>query len=1050
MARASEIHNINSNDIIFYIDKETLNHNEIIESIHAIQLNITNNINPDYHLINIYGSCGKGKTILKNKITNRLESEKIPFITFDCDNSMRPTTQNINTILLNLRNELVKKYNFNFPNFDLYIDIFSHPTQCYFSEYIPSTWKKNLITIGKNIVKTLGDTVTAGFTSSIFDDYEQIVSDNKKKNRAMKLHILNNKANMNLELFYKELIQSFIYDYNASIKKFNLFPMVIILDTFEDFPKFDVPKLFNHSSNTIGVCHSLDKTVWIISGQDKPNHLDYKNDWTEEYCTPFKLQNFTENDIKSYLKVRGLNPKISSHFFKTTLNGEPLLAFFLSEEILRGVVSLKEVMSNSSLKNNITDSLLHRYIKYLESEDKLEKNSNLSSRIKMLTALGSWTHIDQISWPNEIKELVSVNDNFIDFETKSLITKQLDENNKEYLSINKNFKNLILTGIYPREHPNYGQPIICDNLKVLALDYLSKKYSVDTNLPDKDLIQIIRLINSLTNLTPEEKWDKLVGEKGYLNEYIQHLKNIKNQTSLIEVYISILSNFDLSSINITLVLPILQKVLNLCYPDNLLRYYSNLLNLLDLLPEKLRYTELVAIFLLDISELPRARKLLMHLFNNNKLSLEGYKKYSHQLLKDSNFEQFELVINKYKSLIYEANNILDKNKIEHEKNIYLLYLSFFTTQSDANNANYYANLVEKVTSQNYQFSIEKARILGNFYKKFGYFKEAQQYFNQAVELIENKPNLSNKEYIYLSHIYNNLADIFYETEDLDNYKNLTLYALNIRERFLPSTHEDVIQSLNNYGTIKINTGEYSEAISIFNKVLQRNIHLYGEKHIKVALNKHNIGLCYYYMSEFEKAQYYLNESYKIKKKHFNNLKEKTTIKTLKAKLLNEINILTTKNYRKIIEELNDYINNASPIDSYWVLKTIETLTDFILDNYKNNDLSDHDAMYILQSSYEYTFRYLLSVSNKISINTNEIFNLLSKISPAQYVANERKKFENTTSTFKETVSSLFSIGKTLALESESNISYKLENDLQFRLKHLKTLDSTLEQLYGKL
>lgn len=1050
MARASEIHNINSNDIIFYIDKETLNHNEIIESIHAIQLNITNNINPDYHLINIYGSCGKGKTILKNKITNRLESEKIPFITFDCDNSMRPTTQNINTILLNLRNELVKKYNFNFPNFDLYIDIFSHPTQCYFSEYIPSsTWKKDFFTIGKSIFKTLGDTVTAGFTSSIFDDYEQIVSNNNKKNRAMKLHILNNKANMNLELFYKELIQSFIYDYNASIKTFNLFPMVIILDTFEDFPKFDVPKLFNHSSNTIGICHSLDKTVWIISGQDKPNHLDYKNDWTEDYCTPFKLQNFTENDIKSYLKVRGLNPKISSHFFKTTLDGEPLLAFFLSEEILRGVVSLKEVMSNSSLKNNITDSLLHRYIKYLESEDKLEKNSNLSSRIKMLTALGSWTHIDQISWPNEIKELVSVNDNFINFETKSLITKQLDENNREYLSINKNFKNLILTGIYPREHPNYGQPIICDNLKVLALDYLSKKYSVDINLPDKDLIQIIRLINSLTNLTPEEKWDKLVGERGYLHEYIQHLKNIKNQTSLIEVYISILSNFDLSSINITLVLPILQKVLNLCYPDNLLRYYSNLLNLLDLLPEKLHYTELVAIFLLDISELPRARKLFMHLFNNNKLSLEGYKKYSHQLLKDSNFEQFELVINKYESLIYESSNNFDKS--EHEQNIHLLKLSFFTARPELINARYYANLVEKIKSSNYQFSIDKARILGVYYLTYSNLNKAKEYFNQAVELTKNKTNLSNKDQLYLSHIYNDLAHIFYKTNDISNWVNAQTRALNIRKQLLPHNHEDVIQSLNNYGLIKISIGAYSEAISIFNKVLQRNIHLYGEKHIKVAKNKNNIGLCYYHMSEFEKAQYYFEESYKIKKKHFNNLAEESTIKTLKWKLTNEINILTTKNYRRIIEELNDYINNASLIDSYSVVNIIETLTDFILDNYKNNDLSDYDAMYILQSSYEYTFHYLLSVSNKISINTNEISNLFSKISPVQYVANERKKFENTTSTFKETVSSLFSIGKTLALESESNISYKLlENDLQFRLKHLKTLDSTLEQLYGKL
>ena len=135
MARHNRTTNIiRDNDPRYYIDKEELTKEDIIRVIDVVNSNIVENTVSDYHVLSLTGLGGRGKSMLISQVINKLEcrADKYTFLNFETQYN---GILNKFDFMLELRNILVKKYNFVFPNFDLYAIVASSPSQCRLSNY---------------------------------------------------------------------------------------------------------------------------------------------------------------------------------------------------------------------------------------------------------------------------------------------------------------------------------------------------------------------------------------------------------------------------------------------------------------------------------------------------------------------------------------------------------------------------------------------------------------------------------------------------------------------------------------------------------------------------------------------------------------------------------------------------------------------------------------------------------------------------------------------------------------------------------------------------
>jgi len=118
----------------------------------------------------------------------------------------------------------------------------------------------------------------------------------------------------------------------------------------------------------------------------------------------------------------------------------------------------------------------------------------------------------------------------------------------------------------------------------------------------------------------------------------------------------------------------------------------------------------------------------------------------------------------------------------------------------------------------------------------------------------------------------------------DYEKAISFYnkALNIDIEVLGEKHPDVAISYNNLGSMYNKIGEYEKASNFHNKALNIKIKVLGEKHPEIASSYDNLGDVYNKIGEYEKASSFHNKALNIKievlgKKHpsighsYNNL-----------------------------------------------------------------------------------------------------------------------------------------------------------------------------------
>lgn len=1060
MARSLKIVKFKDDNLKYYIDKENLNHKEILDCIDTVCTNIINNNELlDYHVINLFGVGGKGKTLLTSKIKEKLLNNEFPIVYQNLYNPQSNRHNNKNNFLLNLRNKLVEKYNFSFPNFDIYITIAMNPDTINFSEYADKSYKKdNLDFFIKKSFKSISDEFTFGFTSVIFETLDKIKQNRKLLHDKNTLLYLNDIASQSPESFYNELQESFIFDYNSNVKDFKK-PMIIIIDSFEEFPKNNIIWLYNYNNNSLqqignGLWHSLNKTVWIISGRDKLN-LTIENEWSREYASFFELTNFSKNDTTKYLIKRNLSAEQSDIFFKNTSEGDPLLSFLLSNQLLENNNQIEILLSDTVKEKHRKDILISRYLRYIEGEDNKETND----RIKMLIALGSITKEEIHNFPQKIKDRLYKNSNTEDIDSflkRSFITKY----SEEYFSVHKCIKELFLSETYPDFHSRHGQQLIDDYIKCDAIEYLATKFSESKPMNKNDIIQIIRLVNTFKNIDSNEKWKKLTEEYGYFKDYLDFLNTNNKDLDLINFYLIMFYEFDLSSLSNETILVSLKKVIELYYFKYLVYYYNDISSLLLLLPESVQNTEYVATHFYNIGNFSKAKEIFLNLLYQNNLSVRGMQTFLNlsSLLGD----------NKSQEIIISKLNKINNNSLTYEEKTIKKICNF---NSFVNNQFFSeASLLVKELKQ----EVKDLEILGLqqdfycqlaiFYSKSGDYNSAIKTNLYCIDLIKNSENYYCNKLI-LADIYNNLAGNYFNTNNITLFNKFLKESMIIREKYLPHDSYQILEVKNNYALSLLLLGDIEKALSLFLKVLPQNKTIFGDNHIKISKNQYNIGLCYYKLEKYEKALSYFISSYNIKINFYHKKETTDTLKTYTKILLCSSHFLSIDNYKDFLNKIEYILNQqtaAIKLNILEINECIETLSEFLLYVYKEKITSVEReknqliAGAIAVNSFIHTLNILLG---SVHCSMNDIEEFKYEIMRDTY-----KKFSDDTLNYKQRILYYFYQGKNCALlyilnnelfssrfdKNEYNYYLNILENPSNRLIYLKILIKSLEKYYGKI
>ena len=940
MARHNRTTNIiRDNDPRYYIDKEELTKEDIIRVIDVVNSNIVENTVSDYHVLSLTGLGGRGKSMLISQVINKLEcrADKYTFLNFETQYN---GILNKFDFMLELRNILVKKYNFVFPNFDLYAIVASSPSQCRLSNY-NEKGKRNmsvssLRAMGEEGLKLILDTFSLSFVNIFIEGIKDLKR--SKSNQEFQRIINNLEDDLSSEPreFFYNLREAFIIDYNANVKKYGK-ALVHVLDSFENYPANDLHWLFDYSNSNDspnGLCHCLDKTVWIISSRECLP-LVREMGWDESYSSIFNVDKFTLLDTSHYLSKWGIEESNKNIFYKFT-KGEPLLSFYLSKKIAQSNKSTEDVLRHFSNVSDIEEELVLRYLKYLESEVETGRLNDLADRIKTFATLGYWRKDDEYSWPYDILIRITSNNNagsLDEFYSKSFIDTVQTKNGDLLYTVQKNIKEILLT----KKHPRRGTPIIDDIEKLPALKYLSNKILSDESNLNKDIDQIVLLVLSLSHRNQEEKLSCLLDKDGYLYSYLQSLRQNSQLTECLNLLLFVLKKFELKKILPDRLIPLITELLEYAEATGIFKRYEEILGILGSLPTEVYNTAIVANFLYATGRVSECRNILLELFEKRQLKLDNYSDLLHILLDYHDNLKMKQVLSDYLNRI--NSDILSKDDKERHFLLHqIYYMSYLSEIGD------YKGVVNIGNSLSKEYgNILKENYLNNKFlvcfavalSKVGELSRALEVNKEILNTFNIDDELTINQLLQKANIYNNIATIYSKKGDDEKRHYYDEKSWNIRSTYLPKDHQEFIQSQNNRAMCLMELKKYPEAMSLLQNCLENNISNFGESHIKVAYNAMNLGLCYLYTDQYGEASKYLKQSYIIKNQHYQKAPDilMDLYKTLSFLLLSDSYQLRKENLEEFEKRLNHFV---------FQIDNCSSVTKLILDNlcniYKNLDI----------------------------------------------------------------------------------------------------------------
>ena len=153
--------------------------------------------------------------------------------------------------------------------------------------------------------------------------------------------------------------------------------------------------------------------------------------------------------------------------------------------------------------------------------------------------------------------------------------------------------------------------------------------------------------------------------------------------------------------------------------------------------------------------------------------------------------------------------------------------------------------------------------LGFFYNGQGFYNEAIPYFDQCLNLSEQR---FGPKHPTVAISLNNLASLYNFQGKYAEAEPLYLRSLSIREKQLGADHPDVAQSLNNLASLYNSQGQYAEAEPLYLRSLAILEKQLGENHPDVATSLNNLAELYNSQGQYAEAEPLCLRSLSIREK----------------------------------------------------------------------------------------------------------------------------------------------------------------------------------------
>ena len=448
----------------------------------------------DIYIIAYYGIGGIGKSALLKKLSEEMEEKGVQNTLFDFETSQEPQK-----IMYLIKNKLERKYEFNFPKFDL--AIYTYAIKIGQDANKPEV--KSIIEQSRTlslITEAIGELPTIGLFSKLVkyaDSGIAILKTYTDKSYKQFLEELENKTEAEI---LEELPKYFSQDLTQNITKTNK-PLVILLDTYE--------KMINEISNDgyvlmkdmwlrgdNGIILRTPGVLWVIAGREKLKWGENDKDW-EETIEQHRLGDLAFSDADEFLQKAGIvENKLREQIYKLT-NGTPVyldLCVSTYEDLKR-----KNEQITIDKFGETKEELVERYVRYMDNQTR--------EIVYMLAQLGNWN--DNIIY--EIGKEVVPTFSIEKYET----IKQMSfiyENNGEYY-IHKTIEN-VLKRKCPRIIIKKDSEILSKYLKEKIIKekeqnkyslevygYRRKLYTVISNLVEENNIeQITNQMEEIENI----------------------------------------------------------------------------------------------------------------------------------------------------------------------------------------------------------------------------------------------------------------------------------------------------------------------------------------------------------------------------------------------------------------------------------------------------------------------------------------------------------------------------------------------------------------------
>ena len=448
----------------------------------------------DIYIIAYYGIGGIGKSALLKKLSEEMEEKGVQNTLFDFETSQEPQK-----IMYLIKNKLERKYEFNFPKFDL--AIYTYAIKIGQDANKPEV--KSIIEQSRTlslITEAIGELPTIGLFSKLVkyaDSGIAILKTYTDKSYKQFLEELENKTEAEI---LEELPKYFSQDLTQNITKTNK-PLVILLDTYE--------KMINEISNDgyvlmkdmwlrgdNGIILRTPGVLWVIAGREKLKWGENDKDW-EETIEQHRLGDLAFSDADEFLQKAGIvENKLREQIYKLT-NGTPVyldLCVSTYEDLKR-----KNEQITIDKFGETKEELVERYVRYMDNQTR--------EIVYMLAQLGNWN--DNIIY--EIGKEVVPTFSIEKYET----IKQMSfiyENNGEYY-IHKTIEN-VLKRKCPRIIIKKDSEILSKYLKEKIIKekeqnkyslevygYRRKLYTVISNLVEENNIeQITKQMEEIENI----------------------------------------------------------------------------------------------------------------------------------------------------------------------------------------------------------------------------------------------------------------------------------------------------------------------------------------------------------------------------------------------------------------------------------------------------------------------------------------------------------------------------------------------------------------------